>query len=50
MRQTIARWIPTWNFIVSGGAYRYYTLHKGDLEVVATKGNLIIPHRNSATG
>ena len=36
--------------MVSGGANRYYTLLKGDLEVVAAKGNLIIPRRNSATG
>ena len=33
-----------------GGANRYYTLLKGDLEVVAAKGNLIIPRRNSTTG
>ena len=36
--------------MVSGGANRYYTLLKGDLEVVAAKGNLSIPRRNSATG
>ena len=50
MRQTIPRRTPTRNFIVSGGANRYYTLLKGDLEVVAAKGNLIIPRRNSTTG
>ena len=33
-----------------GGANRPYTLLKGDLEVVAAKGNLIIPRRSSATG
>ena len=36
--------------MASGGANRYYTLLKGDLEVVAAKGNLIIPRRNSTTG
>ena len=50
MRQTIPRRTPTRNFIVSGGANRYYTLLKGDLEVIAAKGNLIIPRRNSTTG
>jgi len=50
MKQIIPRWMPTRNFTVSGGANRYYTLLKGDLEVVAAKGNLIIPHRNSTTG
>ena len=50
MRKTIPRRTPTQNFMVSGGANRYCTLLKGDLEVVAVKGNLIIPHRNSATG
>ena len=50
MRQTNPRRTPTRYFIVSGRAYRYYTLLKGDLEVVAAKGNLIIPRRNSTTG
>ena len=50
MRQTSPRQMPTWYFMASGRAYRYYTLLKGDLEVVAAKGNLIIPRRNSATG
>ena len=36
--------------MVSGRADRYYTLLKGDLEVIAAKGNLIIPRRNSTTG
>ena len=36
--------------MVSVGANRHYTLLKGDLEVVAAKGNLIIPRLNSATG
>ena len=45
MRQTIPCWTPTRNFMVSGGANRYYTLLKGDLEVGAPKGNLIIPHQ-----
>ena len=36
--------------MVSGGANGYYTLLKGDPEVVVTKGNLIIPRRNSTTG
>ena len=34
-------------FIVSGRAYRYYTLPKGDLEVVVAKSNLILQRRNS---
>ena len=50
MRQTIPRRTPTRYFKVSGGADRDYTLLKGDLEVVAAKGNLIIPRRNSTTG
>ena len=33
--------------MVSGRADRYYILLKGDLEVIAAKGNLIIPRRNS---
>ena len=36
--------------MVSGGANGYYTLLKGDPEVVVAKGNLIIPRRNSTTG
>ena len=36
--------------MVSGRADRYYTLLKGDLEVIAAKSNLIIPGRNSTTG
>ena len=50
MRQTIPRRTPTRNFMVSGGANGYYTLLKGDPEVVVAKGNLIIPRRNSTTG
>ena len=50
MRQTIPRRTPTRNFMVSGGANSYYTLFKGDPEVVVTRGNLIIPRRYSTTG
>jgi len=50
MRQTSPRRMPTRYFKVSGRACRYYTLLKGDLEVVEAKGNLIIPRRNSTTG
>ena len=50
MRQTCPRRTPTRNFMVSGRANRYYTLLKGDLEVIVAKGNLIIPRRNSTTG
>ena len=50
MRLTSPRQTSTWYFIVSGRACRYYTLLKGDLEVVVTKGNLIVPRRNSTTG
>ena len=50
MRQTSPRRTPTRNFMVSGRANRYYTLLKGDLEVIVAKGNLIIPRRNSITG
>ena len=50
MRQTSPRRMPTRYLEVSGRADMYYTLLKGDLEVVAAKGNLIIPRRNSATG
>ena len=50
MRQTCPRRTPTRNFMVSGRANRYYTLLKGDLEVIVAKGNLIIPRRNSSTG
>ena len=50
IKQTSPRQTPTWYFMVSGRADRYYTLLKGDLEVVVAKGNLIIPRRNSTTG
>ena len=50
MRQTSPRQTPTWYFMVSGRADRYYTLLKGDLQVVVAKGNLIFPRRNSTTG
>ena len=50
MRQTSSRRTPTRYFKVSGRADRYYTLLKGDLEVVVAKGNLILPRRNSTTG
>ena len=50
MRQTSPRRTPTRYFKASGRANRYYTLLKGDLEVVVAKGNLILPRRNSATG
>ena len=43
MRQTSPRRTPIRNFMVSGRANRYYTLLKGDLEVVVAKGNLILP-------
>ena len=45
MRQTSPRSTPTRYFMVS-----YYTLLKGDLEVIVAKGNLILPRRNSTTG
>ena len=50
MRQTNPRRTPTRYFKASGRANRCYTLLKGDLEVVAAKGNFIIPRRNSTTG
>ena len=50
MRQTCPRRTPTRYFMVSGRANRYYTLLKGDLEVIVEKGNLILPRRNSTTG
>ena len=50
MRQTNPRRTPTRYFMVSERANRYYTLLKGDLEVIVAKGNLIIPRRNSTTG
>ena len=50
MRQTNPRQTPTQYFMVSERANRYYTLLKGDLEVIVAKGNLIIPRRNSTTG
>ena len=50
MRQTNLRQMSAWYFMVSGRAYRYYTLLKGDLKVVVAKGNLINPRRNSTTG
>ena len=46
MRQTSPLQTPTWYFIVSGRADRFYTLLKGDLEVVVTKGNLITPRHS----
>ena len=50
MRQTSPRRMSTRYFIASRRADRYYTFLKGDLEVVAAKGNLIFPLRNSTTG
>ena len=50
MRQTCPRRLPTRYFKASGRADTYYILLKDDLEVVAAKGNLIIPRRNSTTG
>ena len=47
--QTSPRRTPTWYFMVSGGAGRYYTLLKGDMEVVTAKGSLILPRQNSTT-
>ena len=50
IKQTSPCWIPTRYFQVLGRANRYYTLLKGDLEVVVAKGNLIIPRQNSTSG
>ena len=50
MGQNSPRRMPTRYFKALGRAIRYYTLFKGDLEVVVANGNLILPRRDSTTG